>query len=87
VYRRATPNDYLGAFRIRPGGEVAGAAHIDGTTTGLGAGFADGVFVAQDGRNRGGNQNFKLVPWSRIARALPGPARALARAGSPQPTK
>jgi 3-phytase len=89
VYRREAPNDYLGAFRIRPGGEVDGVEHTDGidvTTTGLGAGFADGVFVAQDGRNQGGNQNFKLVPWSRIARALPGPARALARAGSPQPT-
>lgn len=90
VYRRETPNDYLGAFRIRPGGEVDGVEHSDGidvTTTGLGAGFADGVFVAQDGRNRGGNQNFKLVPWSRIARALPGAARALARAGSSPPTK
>jgi myo-inositol-hexaphosphate 3-phosphohydrolase len=68
---------------------VDGAEHTDGTdvtTTGLGAGFVDGVFVAQDGRNRG-NQNFKLVSWSRIARALPGPARALARAGSSQPTK
>jgi 3-phytase len=90
VYRREPPNDYLGAFRVQPGGEVDGVEHTDGidvTTTGLGAGFPEGVFVAQDGRNQGGNQNFKLVPWSRIARALPGPARALARAGSPQPTK
>jgi myo-inositol-hexaphosphate 3-phosphohydrolase len=90
VYRRETPNDYLGAFRIQPGGEVDGVEHTDGidvTTTGLHAGFTDGVFVAQDGRNRGGNQNFKLVPWSRIARALPGPAHALTRAGSSQPSK
>jgi 3-phytase len=90
VYRRETPNDYLGAFRIQPGGEVDGVEHTDGidvTTTGLGTGFTDGVFVAQDDRNRGGNQNFKLVPWSRIARALPGPAHARTRAGSSQPSK
>jgi myo-inositol-hexaphosphate 3-phosphohydrolase len=30
------------------------------------------VFVAQDGRNPGGNQNFKLVPWREVVRALAG---------------
>jgi hypothetical protein len=28
------------------------------------------VFVAQDGSNSGGNQNFKLVPWENIAAAV-----------------
>jgi myo-inositol-hexaphosphate 3-phosphohydrolase len=90
VCRRAIPNDYLGAFRIRPGGEVAGAAHTDGidvTTTGLGAGFADGVFVAQDGRNRGGNQNFKLCPGRgshEPFRALP--VRSLEQAAHNRPS-
>jgi 3-phytase len=79
VYRREAPNDYVGAFKIEAGGEVDGVEHADGidvATTGLGAAFPGGLFVAQDGRNRGGNQNFKLVPWSEIARTLPGSARA-----------
>jgi 3-phytase len=69
----------VGAFKIEAGGEVDGVEHADGidvATTGLGAAFPGGLFVAQDGRNRGGNQNFKLVPWSEIARTLPGSARA-----------
>jgi 3-phytase len=79
VYRREAANQYVGAFKIQAGGEVDGVEHADGidvTTTGLGGAFASGVFVAQDGRNRGGNQNFKLVPWSEIARTLPGSAHA-----------
>ena len=74
VYRREMPNDYVGAFKIQAG-ELDGVEHTDGidvTTTSLGAAFAGGAFVAQDGRNPGGNQNFKLVPWPEIARALPG---------------
>jgi 3-phytase len=75
VYRRQPPNDYVGAFEIQAGGDVDAVQHTDGidvSTTGLGAAFAGGVFVAQDGRNPGRNQNFKLVPWPEIARTLPG---------------
>jgi hypothetical protein len=36
----------------------------------LGSSFPEGVFVAQDGTNTGANQNFKLVPWGSIARAV-----------------
>jgi len=38
---------------------------IDVTATPLGPRFPRGLFVAQDGRNDGANQNFKLVPWRR----------------------
>jgi 3-phytase len=54
---------------------VDGVEHTDGidvSTASLGPAFAGGVFVAQDGRNPGGNQNFKLVPWPEISRALTG---------------
>jgi 3-phytase len=64
----------VGSFEIEAGG-VDGVQHTDGidvTTTSLGTAFAGGVFVAQDGRNPGANQNFKLVPWPEIARALAG---------------
>lgn len=74
VYRREGPNRYVGSFRIEAGG-VDGVQHTDGidvTTTSLGPAFAGGVFVAQDGRNPGGNQNFKLVHWPEIARAVAG---------------
>ena len=39
---------------------------IDATAASLGPAFPQGVFVAQDGKNEGGNQNFKLVPWQAI---------------------
>ena len=74
VYRREAPNHYVGSFEIEAGG-VDGVQHTDGidvTTTSLGTAFAGGVFVAQDGRNPGTNQNFKLVPWPEVARALAG---------------
>jgi 3-phytase len=75
VYRRQAPNHYVGAFEIAAGGTVDGVQHTDGidvSTAGLGTAFAGGVFVAQDDRNPGRNQNFKLVGWPQIARALSG---------------
>jgi 3-phytase len=39
---------------------------IDVTTTSLGPAFPNGVFVAHDGHDDEGNQNYKLVPWRRI---------------------
>jgi 3-phytase len=39
---------------------------IDATAASLGPAFPQGVFVAQDGKNDSGNQNFKLVPWQAI---------------------
>jgi len=46
------------------------AADTDGivvTNVDLGPAFPFGAFVAQDGSNTGGNQNYKVVPWEAIA--------------------
>lgn len=37
------------------------------TSAPLGARFPKGVFIVQDGHNKGGNQNFKLFKWEDIA--------------------
>ncbi|WP_257546528.1 phytase [Sphingopyxis sp. DBS4] len=77
VFRREGDNAYVGSFRI--GADMA--AGIDGVseTDGLdvsslaaGPNFPHGLMVAQDGRNVSPpeNQNFKLVPWERVAKAL-----------------
>ncbi len=77
VYRREKPNEYVGAFRIGNSAEgVDGVSRCDGVdavAAGLGSAFAHGLFVCQDGENPGANQNFKLVPWERIARAFTPP--------------
>lgn len=71
VYRREGNNDYLFTFKIEDGA-VDGAADTDGIdvlNANLGPLFPKGVFVVQDGYNGRENQNFKLVPWERIAAA------------------
>lgn len=76
VYRRDGDNAFIGKFAI-----LAEKRGIDGTSdtdgidvTGapLGSAFPHGVFIAQDGDNTAPDaaQNFKLVPWERIAKAL-----------------
>ncbi len=69
IYRREVDNAYLGSFEIRAGDVIDNVTDTDGidvTTTNLGPAFPGGLFVAQDGSNDDGNQNFKLVPWERI---------------------
>lgn len=69
VYRRQGGNRFVKSFRIGSGAgidAVEGTDGIDVTTTSLGPAFPNGVFVAQDGRDDQGNQNYKLVPWRRI---------------------
>ena len=71
VYERRS-GGYLGTFEIVDG-SVDGVSNTDGidvTNAPLGSGFERGLFVAQDGDNPGANQNFKLVPWERIANAF-----------------
>jgi 3-phytase len=66
VYRRGGNNRYVKTFRIVDGNGVDGTSDTDGidvTAAYLGPAFPRGVFVAQDGSNDRGNQNFKLVPW------------------------
>jgi 3-phytase len=69
VYRREGANAYVGSFEIVAGNGIGGAEDTDGidvSTANLGPAFPQGVFVAQDGRNDGANQNFKLVPWEAV---------------------
>ena len=77
MFRREGDNEYIGSFAV----SAAASAGIDGIseTDGLevvsasaGPGFEHGLMIAQDGRNVSPpeNQNFKLVPWGRIAEAL-----------------
>ena len=74
VYRRRGDNAFLGVFRIVADAEagIDGVSETDGidvTSANLGPSFPHGVFIAQDGRNitPSERQNFKLVPWERIA--------------------
>jgi 3-phytase len=73
VYQRENDHKYLGSFEIVDG-DIDGVAETDGIEVcsfPLGTHFPHGVFVAQDGFNKDGdenlNQNFKLVPWESIA--------------------
>jgi 3-phytase len=69
VYRRQGANPFVKSFRIGFGSGVDAVESADGidvTTTSLGPAFPNGVFVAHDGHNDQGNQNYKLVPWQRI---------------------
>ena len=67
--RLRSENVFVRRFQIGDGNGIDGTEDTDGidvTTADLGAAFADGLFVAQDGDNDGGNQNYKLVPWNAI---------------------
>jgi 3-phytase len=71
VYRIAD-DAYVGRFRIAAG-TVGATEETDGIevmTGDFGPGFPGGLFVAQDGQNGAGAQNFKLVAWDDIVRAL-----------------
>lgn len=75
LYRRAPPNEYVGRFRITDGTAVDGTSETDGlevTSTELPEPYTEGLLVVQDGDNTlpRAPQNFKLVPWSEVRRAL-----------------
>jgi len=77
VYRREDGNEFLGHFAIiaNPEAGIDGASETDGLdviSTPLGPAFPYGVLVVQDGRNisPAARQNFKLVPWERVAAAM-----------------
>ncbi len=62
----------VGRFRIAAG-TVGATSETDGIEIALGdfgAGFPKGLMVAQDGDNAPDMQNFKLVAWADIAKAL-----------------
>lgn len=69
MYRREGANDYVRTFRIVAGNGIDEVTETDGihvTTANLGPAFPQGVFIAQDGVDNTGKQNFKLVPWQLI---------------------
>jgi 3-phytase len=75
VYERGGNNAFVASFRIISNDALGidGVSNTDGigvTSAPLGPAFPYGVFVAQDGSNSGGNQNYKLVPWESIAGAV-----------------
>lgn len=62
----------VGRFRIAPG-RFGAAEETDGIALALGdfgRGYGQGLFVAQDGVNPPEAQNFKLVSWAEVLRAL-----------------
>lgn len=63
---------YAGRFRIAPNGAIDGTQETDGieVATANFPGYRGGVFIAQDGNNLPAAQNFKLVRWADIKRAL-----------------
>jgi 3-phytase len=75
VYRRDENNEYVMSFRIAENTALGidAVSNTDGIGVigaCLGHAFPKGLFVAQDGHNSGGNQNFKLVPWEKIATSI-----------------
>lgn len=64
---------FVGRFRIAASGAVDGTSDTDGieaVLAGFGPDFPEGLLVAQDGDNAPHAQNFKLVDWRDVRRAL-----------------
>jgi len=77
VYERQGDNKFLGHFHIvaDEATGIDGASETDGldvTSANLGPAFPHGALIVQDGRNISplARQNFKIVPWERVAEAL-----------------
>ena len=77
VYDRLPPHSYRGSFVVSDleDGSLDGAGETDGldiTSANLGGDFNSGMLVVQDGINTlpAAPQNFKYIPWQRVAAAL-----------------
>ncbi|MGH7598622.1 MAG: phytase [bacterium] len=73
VYERQGNNQYVMTFQIVTGNGIDAVSNTDGIDVinfPLGSLFPSGLFIAQDGVNDNGNQNFKLVPWQAIANSI-----------------
>jgi len=73
IYRREGDNDYVVTIKVVAGNGIDGVTHTDGieaVNADLGSAFPAGLLVVQDDDNDDGKQNFKLVSWQRIAKAL-----------------
>lgn len=72
VAYRIEDEAYVGRFRVVDGA-IGGSEETDGIELMLGdfgPGFPGGLFIAQDGHNATAAQNFKLVAWDDIVKAL-----------------
>lgn len=72
VAYRISDDSYVGRFRVVDG-TIGGAEETDGIELMLGdfgPAYPGGLFIAQDGHNAAAAQNFKLVAWDDIAKAL-----------------
>lgn len=72
VYR-LPDHEYIGRFRIGDGDSIDGTSETDGiavTAEPVGDNYPHGIFVAQDGDNGDGTQNFKYVDLAKIWEAL-----------------
>lgn len=69
---RIEDDSYVGRFRIAAGavGATEETDGIDLVTGDFGPAYPGGLFVAQDGFNAAGAQNFKLVAWDDVRKAL-----------------
>ena len=73
VYARSGQNKYLGSFKIKSSDSIDGTSDTDGidvTAAAIGSKFPKGAFVAQDGKNTGGLQNFKIIDWRSIEKYM-----------------
>lgn len=77
VYERQGDNKFIGHFHVVADEltGIDGASETDGldvTSANLGPAFPNGALIVQDGRNITpiDRQNFKMVPWERIATAI-----------------
>lgn len=73
VYTREGRNTYVTTFKIVSGNGIDEVTHTDGiavSSKNLGPGFPQGLLVVQDHINNNYNQNFKLVPWHTVERAM-----------------
>lgn len=77
IYDRDGDNVFRGIFHVVADDEtgIDGSSETDGlevTSANLGPAFPNGMLVVQDGRNimPAERQNFKYIPWERIAEAL-----------------
>ncbi|WP_088183794.1 phytase [Sphingobium sp. Z007] len=72
VLYRISDDSYVGRFRVVDGA-IGGSEETDGIELMLGdfgPAYPGGLFIAQDGHNAAAAQNFKLVAWDDIVKAL-----------------
>ena len=74
LFDRSPPHTYRGTFLVRMDGVLTGDTDgLEATALNLGGDYSHGLVMVQDGARAWlgrGNQNFKLIPWSSIEKAL-----------------